>query len=292
MLVICRKAVKVIFTFVLSMGASISPHAQTMKWVPIPKGTSLGKCACAASSKDEWQCYALEYIPHVSGVMTSYTAAFLVSCTSKGSPVEKNESCTIASKVNLFDGCSESGKVMMISAGNTGTSMNSTIVSGQPVFLHQVCFQIPKGETITIDLAPNTSLTCAIDLSFGKAMTEVPNYVSQAIGYLKYDMVSPTEWLDIKTALAGDHKTQLDWSVSTESGIDHFEIEHSIDSIHFKRIGEVKADPAVHGISVYQFTHGNASAGKNYYRIQLVHVQPGNEYSPVRMITFDEVPGQ
>ena len=286
--VLSRKAVKAIFILVLSMGASINPHAQTMKWVPIPKETSLGKCACAATSKDEWQCYALEYTPHVSGVMTSYTGAFLVSCTTKGSPVKRNESCTISSKVNLMDGCSESGKVMMISAGNTGTSMSSTIVAGQPVYLHQVCFEIPKGETITIDLAPNTSLTCAIDLSFGKAMTEVPKYVSQTIGYLHYDMVSPTEWLDIKTALAGDHKVQLDWSVSTENGIDHFEIEHSVDSVNFKRVGEVKADPAMHDISVYQFTHDNASPGKNYYRIQLVHVQLGNEYSPVRMITFRE----
>lgn len=284
----CRKTVKAICTLILSMGASISPHAQTMKWVPIPTGSSLGKCTCAATSRNELQCYALEYIPHVTGVMTSYTTAFLVSCTSKGSPVAKNESCTISSKVNLIDGCSESGKVMMISAGNTGSKMNSAIVADQPIYLHQVCFEIPKGETITIELAPNTSLTCAIDLSFGKAMTEVPKFISQAISHLKYDTANPTEWLDVKAALAGDYKVQLDWSVSTENGIDYFEIEHSVDGVNFRNIGKMKANPVLRGISVYQFTHNDALSGRNYYRIQLVHVQGEDEYSPVRMITIEK----
>jgi hypothetical protein len=279
---------RAIFISMVMLLGMIRPYAQTMKWVPFPKGASIVKCNCTSSSTGEVQCYLLEYIPHVAGVLTSYTSAFFVSCTSNGSPIEKNESCSMVGKVNAMDGCAELGKVMLISAGNTGTSLNNKIASGQSVYLHQVCFEIPKGETITIEKAPNTNITCAVDLTFGKAITEVPAFVTQVIGNTKYDSVLSTEWLDFKVASGGDHQTQLDWSVSVKDGIDHFEVEHSSDGVNFNGVGEVKVEKSSKGFSVFRFTHGNAAVGKNFYRIQLVSIVGGNEYSPVRMITFNE----
>ena len=274
--------------FILSLGCSLS--AQTMKWTPLPKGASAGKCVCAAPSKSSLQCYTLEYTPAVSGVLTSYTTVFLVSCTSHGSPIDKNEACYMTGKVDVKDGCSEIGKMMMISAGNTGTPINSTIQSGKPVFLHQVCFNIPEGESITIETEATPNLTTSVDLAIGTAVTEFPAYVTQSILHPKYDVVRPTEWLDIKTVPAGDHRTQIDWSVTSDRSISHFAIEHSLDGVNFKPIGEVKANADGSGMQVYQFTHSKASTGKNYYRIQLIHAQSDFEFSPVRTVSFGEQP--
>jgi len=196
----------------------------------------------------------------------------------------------MAAKVNVINGCSEVGKVMMISAGNSGTTTNSVIKSGQSVFLHQVCFAIPEGESISLEKDPSHDLTTSVDLAIGKAVTEFPEYVTQTIAHPKYDVVRPTEWLDIKTAPAGDHKTQIDWSVTSEQSISHFAVEHSVDGVNFAPIGEVKANANGSGINVYQFTHAKAATGKNYYRIQLIHVQSGHEFSPVRTVSFDGQP--
>src|SRR5688500_17376117 len=68
-------------------------NAQTMKWVP------------SQSVKQHLLCYSLEYTPNVSGVLTSYTTAFFISCTSAGSAVVKNESVVMNNHVNLIDGC-------------------------------------------------------------------------------------------------------------------------------------------------------------------------------------------
>jgi len=267
-----------------------SLHAQTMKWVPLPKGTSAGKCVCAAPTKSNLQCFALEYTPKVTGILTSYTTLFFVSCTSKGSPISENQACYMVNKVDVIDGCDRVGKLRMVSSGNSGSGTNSYVEADKPIFVHQVCFNIPAGETITIEKQEGIQFTTSVDLAIGKAVTEFPEYITQTVTNPKYDMVSPTEWLDIKTAAAGDHKTQIDWSVSTDRGIDHFEVEHTMDGVHFKSVGQVKADPTAKGMRVYQFTHPNAGTGKNYYRIQLIHVDDKTEYSPVRTVSFDAQP--
>jgi hypothetical protein len=281
---------KNICTLILILASGFSLNGQTMKWIPLPKGSSTGLCVSSAPSKSTLQCYSLEYIPNVSGVLTSYTTAFLVSCTSKGSAIDKNESCYMSPKVSVQDGCSQVGKVMMISAGNSGTAINSYIKAGQPIYLHQVCFDIPEGESISVEKDPTLNFTTSVDLAIGTAVTEFPAYVTQSILHPKYDVVRPTEWLDIKTVPAGDHKTQIDWSVTSDRSISHFAIEHSLDGVNFKPIGEVKADANGSGIHVYQFTHAKASTGKNYYRIQLIHAQSDFEFSPVRTVSFGDQP--
>jgi len=281
---------KNIWTLLFILAAGISLKAQTMKWIALPKGSSAGKCVCASPTKSNLQCYALEYTPDVSGTLTSYTTAFLVSCTSKGSPIEKNEACYMVGKVDIMNGCSEVGKMMMISAGNSGTGINSVIEAGRPIYLHQVCFSIPEGETITIEKEETTQLTTSVDLAIGKAVTEFPVYEKQTIANPKYDAVNPTDWLDVKTAPVGDHKSQVDWSVSSDQDIAEFIVEHSVDGVNFKPIGNVKPNPTIGGVHAYQFTHDKAMTGKNYYRIELSHGQNGFEYSPVRTVTFSDQP--
>jgi hypothetical protein len=274
----------------LLIGGSVGLQAQTMRWVPIPKGSAEGKCVCSAPSKSNLQCYALEYVPNVSGVLTSYTTGFLVSCTSRGPAVSKNESCIMSPKVEVQDGCSQVGKVMMISAGNSGNPTTSVIEAGKPIFLHQVCFDIPKGESITIELPETSGLTTSVDLKTGGAVTEYPAYITQTIGNPRYDAERPTEWLDVHTSKAGNLTAQVDWSVSSDEGVTTFVVEHAMDGQHFQPVGEVTADPDAIGLHAYQFTDAKAGVGTNYYRIHLIRDDSHNEYSPIRTVNFSDQP--
>jgi hypothetical protein len=171
---------------------------QTMKWVPISKESSFGKCVTAGNTKNNYLCYALEYIPNASGTLTSYTTGFLVSCTSQGSSIVKNETCTMVNNVRVLSDCSESGKVLFNSSGNSGSSENNVIESGKPVFLHQICLKIPPGESVTLEEEVLTDLTTSIDLGNGQSVTEFPAFVTQTISRPRYDVAKPTEWLDFK----------------------------------------------------------------------------------------------
>ena len=53
---------KNIWTFILILAAGFSLNAQTMKWIALPKGSSAGKCVCAAPSKSNLQCLQAKFL--------------------------------------------------------------------------------------------------------------------------------------------------------------------------------------------------------------------------------------
>ena len=274
-----------IIPFLLAVIA-LQGNAQTMKWVPIEPGTSLDKCKSASSKLNDYRCYALQYIPAVSGTLTTYTTGFFVSCTSQGPAVAKNESCSMANNVNLIDGCKDSHQVLMNSSGNSGISGVNKIEAGKPVYLHQVCFNIPFGEEITVMKDETTDLTTSIDLGNGQVVTEVPVFITQNIGRPKYYAQLPTSLVDFVTRVAGEHTSQLDWSASTGTKSVSFVIEHGIDGINFKPIGEIKAFTDPEAIQVYQYLDHKAVEGLNFYRLKIFDAKGLYEYSPVRIVNF------
>ena len=270
---------------VLGLMASWS-HAQTMKWVPMEASMARGDCAIQTGAKQSLLCYALEYTPAVSGVLTSYTTGFFVSCTSAGSPIAKNQSCVMGNNVNLRDGCKDNGVVLINSSGNTGTSTNNKVQAGVPVVLHQVCFSVPYGESITIREDKITDLTTSIDISNGVFQTEYPVCSDVTIRRDKYDVSNPL-WLDFKVISAGDLVSQLDWSTTKEKDNSHFIIERSSDGNEFAEIGRVDAVDEPGSINSYQFFDQSAFPGKNHYRIQQISNDGKPVSSPVRSVTFE-----
>jgi len=274
-----------IIPFLLAAGA-LQVSAQTMKWVPIEPGTTLDKCKSVSPKLNDYRCYALQYIPAVSGTLTTYTTGFFVSCTSKGPAVVKNESCSMVNNVNVIDGCKDSHQVLMNSSGNSGISGTNKIEAGKPVYLHQVCFNIPFGEEITVMKDELTDLTTSIDLGNGQVVTEVPVYITQNIGRPKYDAHLPNSLVDFVTRVAGELTSQLDWSASTGARPVSFVIEHGNDGINFKAIGEVKAYSDPEAIQVYQYLDHKAIEGLNFYRLKIFDAFGQYEYSPVRIVNF------
>ncbi len=278
---------KYILAFILLSSMTSVIHAQTMKWIPMEAGMAKGPCTIETGKKQQQLCYVLQYTPEVSGVLTSYTTGFFISCTSMGSAVVKNQSCTMINNINLVNGCDKTGIVLMNSSGNSGSTTNSKVEAGVPVILHQVYFSIPYGESITIKEDPITDLTTSIDLANGGSKTEYPAFAEMTIRRERYDASRPL-WLDFKGITAGDLISQLDWSTSEETNNSHFVIERSTDGNEFTPIGRVEAIERPAHINSYQFFDKAALLGKNYYRLQQVSQDGKAIFSPVRSVIFSE----
>lgn len=261
-------------------------HGQVLKLVPWNSGTAMGSCSVENTRK--YLCYGLEYTPEISGVLTSYTTAFFISCTSKGSPIAVNQSCSMTNNVSFINGCAINKTVLVNSSGNTGTAVNNSVTSGQPIILHQICFTIPEGESITIREDPVTDLTTSIDMANGDSKTEYPEFAEMKIRREITDFIKPV-WIDFKSINAGDLIAQLDWTTSGGSGTKSFVIERSPDAEVFTELGVVNARDESGEISSYQFLDKEALPGNNYYRLLQVNSDGKVKYSPVRLVTFNEI---
>lgn len=265
-------------------------EAQTMRWVPSPVDTQFGKCSDQSTKSGLTQCYALEYTPAVSGVLTSYTTGFLVSCTSLGSAVAKNQSCSMTPKNNEVNGCSSIGKTLVNSSGNSGTITNNQIEAGVPVILHQICLTIPTGEAVTIEEEPITDLTTSVDVGNGSYVTEYPAFESATFRRFRYDDAVLTAFLDFQVRRAGDFKAQLDWSTPGGPEALTFVVEHSTDGHEFTPIGEIKGIAEDIRISSYQFFDEHAVTGLNYYRLKQIDAAGKTVFSPIRELQFKDSP--
>src|SRR5688572_12717735 len=123
--------------------------AQTMSLIPLAKGSIYGSCVNTDPKKQGQLCYGLQYTPDTTGTLTSYTTGFFVSCTSIGAPITVNKSCTMSNQVSMQNACSESNLVLINSSGHSGSSANNKVEKDVPVILHQICFSISLGESVT-----------------------------------------------------------------------------------------------------------------------------------------------
>lgn len=64
---------------------------------------------------------------------------------------------------------------------------------------------------------------------------------------------------------------EVEWTISQEPGIIRYEIEHSIDGVHFKRAGTV-AYHSGNNLQSYNFLHRDVVSGNNYYRVKVILV--------------------
>lgn len=265
-------------------------QAQTMRWIPSPQQSSFGNCMDQSSKSGVVKCYVLEYTPNVSGVLTSYTTGFLVSCTSLGSPITKNQSCAMQSNINVVNGCSTIGKILLNSSGNTGNAISNQIKAGEPVFLHQVCLAIPTNEWVTMEEDPVTDLTTSIDVGNGMFSTEFPSFEPATFKGIRYIQTEQTVFLDFKGVPGGDLVTRLDWSTSGGEDVESYVVERSFDGKVFEAIGKVDGDGEDEGISSYQFVDRNAQTGSNFYRLRQIDNGGTENFSIVRKIVFDKYP--
>lgn len=159
-----------LFTLLPFFGIAAQPE---MEWVFLPQDYPSGACASGTNCTTNQLCYGLKYTPAATGKVTSYTTGFLLECIGEGgNPIISNASCVMHDNSTIANACSLFDLIMINSSGNTG---NLNVISGQPVFLHQICFQTYEGDTLRLREDPITDLTVSIDSVLnGGVETEFP----------------------------------------------------------------------------------------------------------------------
>lgn len=75
----------------------------------------------------------------------------------------------------------------------------------------------------------------------------------------------------------------LSWETAKEYGVKAFEVEYSNDGSSWNKIGDVKAS-GNYDFNNYRFTHYDAKAGSNLYRLKMADIDGKFTYSPVKSI--------
>jgi hypothetical protein len=89
------------------------------------------------------------------------------------------------------------------------------------------------------------------------------------------------------TASAINDKTQLQWRTVNEVNVSHFEIERSVDGIHWEII---QTTSATNGIEQnYTAWDNSPNAGTNYYRLKMIDIDGAYKYSKIVEVTFGSI---
>lgn len=93
--------------------------------------------------------------------------------------------------------------------------------------------------------------------------------------------------IDIKAVNAGS-SNRVEWSTSDEIASDKFELEYSLDGIHFSLLSALNANGQP---SAYTYWHNNAAPGKTYYRLRMLSATGDIVYSKIVWAVVKQVKG-
>ena len=89
------------------------------------------------------------------------------------------------------------------------------------------------------------------------------------------------------TATKKDQTILIQWNVESESGMQKYEVERSVDGNNFSKVGIVAAKN--YGTGQYSWTDNNPSPGNNYYRIASVSKDGQIAYSAIVNVVMGKV---
>jgi hypothetical protein len=140
------------------------------------------------------------------------------------------------------------------------------------------------------------------DFSFGASLSGLPN----GLHYLfirtkeingKWSLTNVIQFnknvsLPVKllyfNVMAEGKKAHLSWRTATEQNSDRFEIERSIDGLHFEKIGSVKAAGNSTSHIDYNYFDPGPKKGINYYRLKEVDIDNSLQYSEIKTAHFGD----
>jgi len=95
----------------------------------------------------------------------------------------------------------------------------------------------------------------------------------------------PVELTDF-TATKMDDESLLNWKTVSEINNAQFDVERSVDGIHFEKIGEVAGAGSSSSTIAYDFIDANPSKGINYYRLNQLDFDGRSTLSEIRQLEF------
>ncbi len=97
----------------------------------------------------------------------------------------------------------------------------------------------------------------------------------------------PLHLLEFKAEKIANKKVLLTWKTADEVNSSHFDVERSFTGLSWEKIAVVATIGQPGAEQSYQLTDQSPSNNYNYYRLKQIDIDNKFEYSPVRLIAFD-----
>ncbi|MFT3681742.1 MAG: SdrD B-like domain-containing protein [Ferruginibacter sp.] len=156
---------------------------------------------------------------------------------------------------------------------------------------YYIVFDKPAGYTFTTQ---NVGGTAAANNSKADQAGRCNSFnVAAGISIMNIDAgikatgTTPVRLLSFTGNLQNNRTTLLNWQTTAEYNNHHFEIERSIDGIHFVVIGKVNGNGTTSLPHSYSFVDAHPSTGINYYRLKQVDLDGNNILSHVVRILLN-----
>ncbi|MBL7817300.1 MAG: T9SS type A sorting domain-containing protein [Saprospiraceae bacterium] len=129
---------------------------------------------------------------------------------------------------------------------------------------------------------PNKAYT-AVEYVTGENIARFSTYGRGVWDFVISSQILPVSYssFDVK---GKDQQAYISWATADEQDLTHYEVERSLDGVHFSTIQTVKANNKA---SRYQLIDKNPQEGINYYRIKSNASTGKAEYTAIKSITID-----
>ena len=134
-----------------------------------------------------------------------------------------------------------------------------------------VTFAVPSADGSFVINIPRNSIPLGADTLFVRVRDDIENRWSITQTLNNISGALPLTLLNF-TVEKQNHVAQVNWQTSNEVNVSHFNIQRSIDGVHFTNVGNVnaKVSSGLQNNYTYPDDITNLKEGKVYYRLQMV----------------------
>ncbi len=144
---------------------------------------------------------------------------------------------------------------------------------------------INQWQTVCYDYLASATETIEVGLRFYDVSGSFDGNEIVYVDNFDIIVVLPVELTSFVAFGNKNSNVDLTWQTASEENNSHFEIEHSINGKDFTFVDKVNGVGTTSEIQNYSFTHRDAAAGKNYYRLRQVDFDGAFEYSSIEVVT-------
>lgn len=132
--------------------------------------------------------------------------------------------------------------------------------------------------------AGNSTIVTPTVTDYGTYQAFTASFTGFSRFFLIDNAALPLVLKDFTGKLESDQHSGLHWTTSSESNTSHFEVERSIDAVHFEMIGRVSAAGSSSNDIKYSLRDPYIAEPVNYYRLKMVDRDGRSRYSEVLLI--------
>ncbi len=268
--------------------------SQRLNWVFTAQGDQIGDCISNTICKQDQVCFALEYIPKYTGVLTSYTLGFSANCGGNSSPIISASSCSLNDNTDITDACSFVGLVLLQTSGSGSINVTKDV----PISIHQVCFDLGDGLDLILEEDEILGLTANIDsIGVDKSYTDFIDYQTATVNNSNCfcfipaaDSGNPNPMVDCLTSMDA-----IKYELSDCNDVSISELPNGISATINNGLMEISGTPNYGGVFPYTIYSPSCDCKDANATIQIdssAIVINGKCYADIQDAFNEFIPGQ